>query len=151
MEGGRNTRRRLTSSQCVILLAVIKYTAAVLLLGLSKDKLAEFLLIKMHFNLARGTHHPLRTNKCILFQVSSKLTTEFWRPPLVNFSSSLLASSCVGLKLVTQNILRTVVPAHVEHTILEEGSGIHHCDAIPGRKERTGTDHSHGTKVGERA
>lgn len=86
----------------------------------------------MYFNQSKSTY-----SSASLLQ----LTTKFWRPPLVDFSSSSQTSICVGLKLVAQNLLLTVELAHVKHTTLEERSGIHHCDAISGRKEVSGQSH----------
>lgn len=54
----------------------------------------------------------------------------------MDYCSSSLASIGVGLELVAQRFLLTVSLAHVEHTTLEERSGIHHRDAIPGRKKK---------------
>lgn len=65
-----------------------------------------------------------------------KLTAEVWRPPLMDYCSSSLASIGVGLELVAQHFLLTVVLAHVEHTTPEERSGIHHGDALSGRKRK---------------
>lgn len=66
-----------------------------------------------------------------------RLTAEVWRPPLVDFGSSALASISVGLELVTQYMLLAIELTHVKHTALEEWSGIHHTDTLPGTEKNS--------------
>ena len=67
----------------------------------------------------------------------SRLTTEAWSPPRVDFGSGALAGVGVGLELVTQHMLLALELAHVIHTALEERSGIHHTDTLPGTEANT--------------
>ena len=64
-----------------------------------------------------------------------RLTAEVWSPPLVDFGSSTLASISVGLELITQYMLLAAEPTHVIHAALEERSGIHHADTLPGTEK----------------
>lgn len=50
----------------------------------------------------------------------------------MDFGSSTLAGICVGLELVTQYMLLAIELTHVIYTALEEWSGIHHTDTVPG-------------------
>lgn len=70
-----------------------------------------------------------------LHQKQWRLTAEVWSPPLVDFGSSALTGISVGLELITQHMLLAVELTHVIHTALEEGSGIHHTDTLPGTKK----------------
>ena len=60
------------------------------------------------------------------------LTAEVWSPPLVDFGPSTLASISVGLELITQYMLLAIEPTHVIYAALEEWSGVHHIDTLPG-------------------
>lgn len=51
---------------------------------------------------------------------------------MMDFGSSTLAGICVGLELVTQYMLLAIELTHVIYTALEEWSGIHHTDTVPG-------------------
>ena len=59
----------------------------------------------------------------------------------MDFGSSTLAGISVGLELVTQHILLAVELTHVIHTALEEGSGIHHIDTLPGTEKAHSVRH----------
>lgn len=52
----------------------------------------------------------------------------------MDFGPSIKASGCVGLELVTQDLLLTVELAHVIHTTLKEWCWIHHIDTVPGKQ-----------------
>lgn len=100
-EREREKRRGKTGVPWLIIgVALLCITAVLLSLCLSKDNWAFLLLIKKHFTLTRGTEHLFSQPQSHSFKSLLQLTTEFWRPPLIDFSSSLLASICVGLKLV---------------------------------------------------
>ena len=53
----------------------------------------------------------------------------------MDFGSSTLASISVGLELITQYMLLAAEPTHVIHAALEERSGIHHADTLPGTEK----------------
>ena len=50
----------------------------------------------------------------------------------MDFGPGALADVSVGLELVTQNMLLAIEPTHVIHTALEERSGVHLADTLPG-------------------
>lgn len=62
----------------------------------------------------------------------------------MDFGSGALAGVSVGLELVTKYMLLTIELTHVIHTTLEEWSGIHHVDTVPGTQKIT-----HSVRRGE--
>lgn len=55
----------------------------------------------------------------------------------MDFGAGALADISVGLELVTQYMLLAIELTHVIHTALEEWSGIHHIDTLPGTEKNT--------------
>ena len=53
----------------------------------------------------------------------------------MDFGPRTLASISVGLELITQYMLLAIEPTHVIYTALEEWSGIHHIDTLPGTEK----------------
>ncbi len=63
------------------------------------------------------------------------LTAEVWLPPLMDRSTCTQASISVSLKLVTKDLLQSLITTHIKHTALEESRRVHHIYAVPVRSK----------------